>query len=180
MNISFKVLTIFCATLFGHTACQGLQAAETNQDDKVLDAFLKFVKTEGAYTPKQRQFVEKLISSKRAQTDAKGELLTDALSILHAPFNKAMLALGDEQIDQAVAGLSKLSTTKTNPYLKAQATFFLGRAHIMREDFEKAIDPLEKLQRDGADNSLYPGEAMFLLGVSQAKLLKRKEAMTTF
>jgi tetratricopeptide (TPR) repeat protein len=74
--------------------------------------------------------------------------------------------------------LTPLRTSK-NPYLAAAATYFSARAMIIDENYEQARPLLEQLVGPMSPHTLYDGEALFLLGVTQADLLERKEAIAS-
>ncbi|MCE9544598.1 MAG: hypothetical protein K8T25_03645 [Planctomycetia bacterium] len=104
---------------------------------------------------------------------------TDALREKYPEYRAALAALGEEQFPAAIAGLSKLSTAD-DPQLAADATFHLGRAQVLEERFEEALPLFAKVSGPQAAQTTHAGEALYFLGLCQAQLLKRDEAIASF
>ena len=106
-------------------------------------------------------------------------VITVGLRELYPDYAAALVDLADENLEAAAEKFSKL-TTSADPYLATDATFFLGRTYMLQEKFEEALPLLSDVQTKRAEYSVQHGDALFLTGLSQARLLKRKEAVATF
>ncbi len=106
------------------------------------------------------------------------QAVANALTLLDTNFDKAMKELSMERVDAALQSLAKARATG-NPYLAAHADFFAARAHLQREDYEAARPLLEKVVGEHLSQTLYSGEAMFMLGVCRAELIERDRAVAT-
>ena len=177
VHFAAQPLGIALALLASLALVSGVNAAP--RAEAVIDGFVKAVEADKSISDEQRTEVLKQVAESRKDADARATVITDALVKLHDDFNKALVALGDEDTATAVKALKKLGESK-NAYLATEAKFFLARAYMMDERFEKAEPLLADLTGpQSADKSLGIGEANFLLGVAQAGLLKRKEAIKT-
>ena len=144
--------------------------------DKIIDGFLATLEANEDVAEPQRKEAVELVAEQRKEAESRDRCITEALRILHPDFAEALVQLGDENAAEAIPTLQKLAAS-SDPYLAAEATFYLARAHVMREDFEQALPVLTELTSDKhAPHLLAAGEALFLQGTAQARLLKRKDA----
>ena len=177
VHFAARPLGMALALLASLALVSGASAAP--KAEAVIDGFVKFVESDKSLSDLQRSAVLKQIAESRKDADAQTTVITDALAKLYPDFDKALVALGDEETAKAVEALKKLAESK-NAYLATEAKFYLARAYMMDEQFETAEPLLADLTGpQSADKSLGIGEAHFLLGVAQAGLLKRKEAIKT-
>jgi tetratricopeptide (TPR) repeat protein len=146
--------------------------------DKVIDGFVKSIQDNKSLDDAKRQAVLALIQTQRADADRRSTTITDALSTVDADFRASLSALGDEDTAKAVELLKKL-VGSSDPYVAAEASFFLARAHLMEDRAEDAAEALKKLTGELADKTLYSAEAQFLLGTAQTRLLDRKPAIAS-
>ena len=157
-------------------------AAEPKLDpaaDKVIDAFLADLEADKDITAEQRKEVTDLVAELRKEPQSQSQAMTESLRVLHSEFAEALVQLGDENADAAIPTLKKLSDGN-DPYLAAEAKFYLARTHIMKEDFEQALPVLDELVGEKyAGKFLSAGESLFLKGIAQARLLKRSEAQAS-
>jgi TolA-binding protein len=144
----------------------------------VIDGFVKSLSENKQLDDAKRQAVIALVATQRADAERRGSTITDALSAIDPDFRAALGALGDEETSKAIDGLKKLSGS-ADPYLAAEATYFLARAYVMEQRSEDAALVLKKLAGPMADQSLYAGEALFLLGTVHSQLLDRQPAIAT-
>lgn len=144
--------------------------------DKAIDGFLVALEANKDVADAERKEAMELVSDQRKEAESRERCITEALRVLHPEFAEALVQLGDENAAEAIPTLQKLAAS-SDPYLAAEATFYLARAHVMREDFEQALPVLTELTSDKhAGHLLAAGEALFLQGTAQARLLKRKDA----
>lgn len=177
VHFATRSLGIALALLASLSLVSGVSAAPSSE--KVIDGFVKSVEADKSIADEQRSAVLKQVAESRKDADARATVITDALVELYGDFDKALVALGDEETATAIEALKKLAESK-NAYLATEAKVYLARAYMMDEDFESAEPVLADLTGpQWADKSLGIGEAHFMLGVAQAGLLKREAAIET-
>lgn len=147
--------------------------------DRILDAFVKSLQEDKQLDDAKRQTALGLVTASRVDPDLRTMAITDALAAVNEEYQAALSALAEEDLEKGVASLEKLAKSD-NPYMAADAAFFLARAHMMEERAEAAAPLLEKLVGESAEHTLYAGEALYLLGASQAALLQRDKAIASF
>jgi len=96
---------------------------------------------------------------------------------MYPEFATALADLGEEKLDPAVAALTKLKEAE-DPYLAAESSFYLARAYLMLDRYEEAL-PLLTGVVEKSDHTPNSAQALFLRGVTEVRLLKRKEAAKT-
>lgn len=153
----------------------GVAWAADAAPSKVLDEFTASLqKREGA-----KEQIEKALAAVETMKEdgySRASAITAALRELYPDYQAALAALGEENLEEAMNGLRKLSASD-DPYLAADATFYLARANMLTERYEDALPLLSDISAKWAGKTLHGPEAMFLSGVSQARLLNRKEAI---
>jgi len=173
----FRILTVGSACLVAVMSCGAFADDKSKSDpaDAVLDAFVQALKAdksvEAAARDKALAAVEKLRKDKETREFA----LTEALRELSPEFQKALSALGAEDLPAAIETLKPLAGSKDD-FLAAESRYYLARAYILQEKYELALPHLDKLEADLASKTIRSGESLFLKGASQLHLLKRKEA----
>jgi tetratricopeptide (TPR) repeat protein len=177
VHFTARLPGIALALLASLALVSGVAAAP--KADAVIDGFVKSVEADKSFSDELRLAVLKQVAESRKDADAQATVITDALAKLSPDFDKALIALGEEETDTAIEALKKLGESK-NAYLATEAKFYLARAYMMDEEFEDAAPILADLTGpQSADKSLGIGEVYFMLGVAQAGLLKRTEAIKT-
>jgi TolA-binding protein len=159
-------------------AAQATSSALAADPNKVIDSFVQAIQNDKDLDDAKRGAVLSLVETQRADAENRQSTITDALSTLNADFRAALALLGDEKPREAAAALEKIAGS-ADSHLAAEASYFLARAYMMDERFEEAAPLLTKLTGELADKTLYSGEARFLLGSSQIRLLEREAAMAT-
>jgi hypothetical protein len=101
--------------------------------------------------------------------------ITESLRLLHSEYKDALAALGEDNLGAAIVGLTKLREA-ADPYLAADASYFLARAYLLDERFEDSLPLLDDLQNKWSDKTALGGEVLFLRGVVEVALLRHKEA----
>ena len=144
--------------------------------DKVLDSFLAAIKENKDFSAEQLQKATEIFSALRAEADGKSIAVTEAHRELYPDFKDALTTLGEENLEEAVTKLGKLRDAK-DPYLAADAAYFLARAYMLDERYEDALPLLEDATGKNADKTVRGGESLFLRGVAYGQLIQRKEAM---
>jgi TolA-binding protein len=147
-------------------------------NQQVLDAFVAAEKSDKAFSADRIAKAEELVAALRAEPDGHSIAITEALRELYPDYREALAALGEENLGAAVASLEKLRTAN-DPYLAADASYFLARAYMLDERFEEALPLLTAVTTKWTGKTLRDGEALFMLGVAQIQLLKHDEATAT-
>jgi tetratricopeptide (TPR) repeat protein len=144
--------------------------------DTVLDGFKVAVEGSKEFKADQIKKATEIVSVLRAEADGKPIAITEALRELYPDFKDALATLGDENLQDAITKLGNLRDAN-DPYLAADAAYFLARAYLLDERFEDALPLLEDATGKYADKTARGGESLFLRGVAYGQLIQRKEAM---
>ena len=153
------------------------KAVKTKKDQTaaVIDAFVTAIKNDTKVDAGIRRKVLQSVEKLRKNKETRDFALTEGLRELSAEFRKALELLGAEDFKSAIAVLKPLAGSK-NPFLAAESRYYLARAFMLQEKYELAIPHLEKIDRELASKTLRAGECLFLKGMAQLHLLKRKAA----
>ena len=170
--------TALVAVLFlaAGTLLVPLQAAELSRNDKIIDNFLTACQENKQLDDQKLDKLTKLVSALRQDEDFRDATITEALRELYPEFDSALKSLGEEETKPAIEALGKLAAADDR-FLAAESAFFLARAYLMNERFEDALPLLRKLSSNWSDKTLHFGQSLFLQGVSESRLLLRKEAI---
>ena len=143
--------------------------------DKVLDDFVAAVKADSSIAAEKQKAAAEIVAALRTDQDGKLVAITEVLRVLHPEFKDALTALGEENLGAAITGLAELRESK-DPYLAADASYYLSRAYLLDERFEEALPLLADLQGKWAGQTTHGGEVLFLRGATEVALLRHKEA----
>ncbi|HTN74397.1 MAG TPA: hypothetical protein VL096_04090 [Pirellulaceae bacterium] len=154
-------------------------AAEPKPLTATIDKFIAAVKETKDIPAEQIAAAVAAAEELKADVPSQSAVITIGLRELYPDYAAALVDLADENLDMAQEKFSKLSTA-ADPYLATDATFFLARTYMLQEKFEEALPLLAKVQTKNAEYSVQHGDALFLTGLCEARLLKRKEAIATF
>jgi tetratricopeptide (TPR) repeat protein len=160
------------------TCLLGLATAAPVDVNQVLDGFAVAVENSASATAEQKRIVAELVKQLRQTPEDRAVALTESLRLLYPEFKEALAALGEDNLGAAIVGLTKLRES-ADPYLAAEASYFLARAYLLDERFEEALPLLSDLEGKWADKTANGGEVLFLRGVAEVALLRHKEAMET-
>src|SRR5688572_22388586 len=154
-----------CVALGGIVALAALAPLATAADaNQVLDGFAASVAQSTSATEEQRRIVAELVKQLRQTPEDRAAAITESLRLLHPEFKAALAALGEDNLGAAIVGLTKLREA-ADPYLAADASYFLARAQLLDERFEDSLPLLDDLQNKWADKTALGGEVLFLRGV---------------
>jgi tetratricopeptide (TPR) repeat protein len=145
-------------------------------ETKVIDGFIDSVKSNKELPEDQVQRAVDAAESFKSEDDGRPLAITEGLRELYPAFREALQEMGEENFSGAAAALGSL-TESPDPYLAAEASYFLARVQLLEERYEEALPLLNKLETDYADQSMRAGEALFLKGIAQAQMLKRQDAI---
>jgi len=176
MKRSFHLLLALCLAAYFAIP---LAAAEPKSALETIDAFVAAVKANKDLPAENVTEALTAVDELKNDVPSQSAVITVGLREIYPDYADALASFADEDLVVAVEKLGKL-TTSTDPYLAADATFFLGRAHMLQEKFEQALPLLNEVQTKRADFSVQHGDALFLTGLCQARLLQRKEAVESF
>jgi tetratricopeptide (TPR) repeat protein len=168
------VLGMACAATLW-LAAAGANAVDVNE---VLDGFAASVAKSTIPTVEQKALVAELVKQLGQSPEDRAAAITESLRLLHPEFKAALAALGEDNLGAAIVSLTKLRESK-DPYLAADASFYLARAYLLDERFEEALPLLADLQGKWGDKTASGGEVLFLRGVSEAALLRHPEAIAS-
>lgn len=164
--------------LFGLLAFTAFPAFAADSTDQVLDRFVGELEGRKGLSAEVRKQVTDLVKILRSDPEGKSLAVTEALRLMDPAYQQALTDLGDENLPVALPALAKLANSD-DPWLAADAAYFLARGYLIGERFEEAMPLLEQLRTKLSDRSVHQGESLFLQGVAQIQLLKHKEAMTS-
>lgn len=153
-------------------------ASGASESQRVLDAFLAAEKANESFTAEARARATEMVATLRGEPDGQSIAITEALRELYPAYREALTALGEENLGAAIASLEKLCAA-SDPYLAADASYFLARANMIDERFEESLPLLTAVTTKWAGKTLRDGEALFLLGVAQIQLLQHDAAAAT-
>jgi tetratricopeptide (TPR) repeat protein len=144
--------------------------------DAIVDEFVKSLDDRKELEEETKTKVLEMVKSLRADEQWKDAVITVALREIYPAYQTALTSLGEERFDEATEQLKELMLSE-DPYLSADAEFYLARTFVMLERYEDALPRLEALADPKADKSLHATECTLLHGLSAARLLDRETAM---
>jgi len=172
-NNTAKAILLAAGALLAMTA-----SSFAASPDVVLDQFLASIKSDSTLPADQVKKAEESVSALRSEPGGVSIALTEALCELYPEYRTALASLAEENLPAAVASLDQLKDAP-NEYLRADAAYFLARAHVLDEQFELSLPLLERLLTKQADKSARQGEVLFLKGIAETQLLRHQEAVAT-
>src|SRR5262245_46919794 len=114
-------------------SCILATAAFAADANKVLDDFTAAVEKSDA-SAEHKKIVAELVKQLRQTPEDRSAAITESLRILYPDYKAALTALGEDNLGAAIVGLTKLREN-ADPYLAADATYYLGRAYLLDERF---------------------------------------------
>ncbi|MBM4031773.1 MAG: hypothetical protein FJ291_08320 [Planctomycetes bacterium] len=160
-------------------AVAGMKLYKPPVPANVVAAFLKAVEADPKVAEPARAAIKRIFAEAKGDPAQLPDALTTAVAVLHAKLRDALGALNNEDTQKAIAVLKELRQAP-DPYLAAHAAYFEGRALIIEERYEDALPLLSKVAGEWLERTLYGGDALFLVGVCQAELLRREAALRVF
>jgi tetratricopeptide (TPR) repeat protein len=153
--------------------------ADEAKEGQIIDAFLKSVREDKAFSQQQIDAAVAVVEELRKDEFGRYEAITVGLSELFPEYKAALVQLAQEEPAAALVALQRLSASD-QPFLAADASYYLSRAHILEDRFDEALPLLEQVSAKMADKTVLMGEVVYLLGVCESRLLKREAAVATF
>ena len=102
--------------------------------------------------------------------------ITEGLALMYPEFTRALELVGNDETVKAIEAFEKLSKHE-DPFLAAEAKYFVARAHVYDENYEEALPVLQEFEKSFAADSVQNGNALYLKGIALANTLKNKEAI---
>ena len=168
--VSSFALVAVCSLAFN------VLADSKTRDARVIDKFLEAVGGNDQLDDEARVRAAETVNALRDDPYRRSLAITEGLCELHPDFRTALQLLGGEDVTPAIELLSKLRRSD-DAFLSTEADFYLAQSFTYAERFEDAIPILQQLLDEKSDNMLQNSDARFLLGVSQARTLDRKNAI---
>ena len=160
-------------------ASPALAAVRTiEQETKIVDGFIAAVQGNKDLAADQVQKAVDAASALKTEEEGRPIAITEGLRELYPAFRDALKSLSEEDLTAAGASLDSLATA-ADPYLAAEASYFLARVQLLQERYEDALPLLTSIETKFSDQSMRGGEALFLKGVAQSQMLKRKDAIAS-
>lgn len=173
-----RFIAMVCTALLA-ALVSPLSAADRVPAVQTIDAFIAAVKANKDLPADKVAAALSAVEELKADPPSHSAAITVGLRELNEEYGDALVELADENLDAAVPKLEKLAKSE-DLYLSTDATFFLARAYMLTERFEEALPLLAKVQKDQLQYTVQHADTAFLLGLCQARLMQRKEAMATF
>ena len=165
-------LLVFCTTA---------GAVQVIKPERFKEAFFEHMKKKADLDKTQRSHLKEVKGRVPAQTPAV-EVVVQGLRAVYPSFSEALALLNSEKPEAAAEKLQPFLESK-NPYLVHGAHYFRGRAHVMREDYEAALQDFAPVtEADGEDNP-FMGEAWFETAMAKTRMVEpeaAREALQTF
>ncbi len=152
-------------------------AGSVEQETKVIDSFIASLDSNPQLSDENREKVVATVKELRDDEYNRTLSITEGLREIYPDFRTALESMGEEDLTPAITALSKLSKSE-DPFLATEATFYLAQAYSFAEQYETAMPILKDLVNK-PDATVQVGDATFLLGVAQARTLRRKDAIET-
>lgn len=161
------------------TAGPSLAAVRTvEQENQIVDGFIAAVKENKELPADQAQRAVDAAAALKTEDDGRPIAITEGLREIYPAFAEALKAVSEENLIAANTALADLIKSP-DPYLAADASYYSARVMLLQERYEDALPLLDSIEAKFADKSTRSGEALFLKGVAQAQMLKRKDAIVT-
>ena len=109
----------------------------------------------------------------------RSESITTGLTKMYPDYQAALDTAAEMEAEEAIKALQPFIDSD-NEFLAADASFFLARAYMSNQKFEKAAPILESLIKDHAEHSLFSGNAQYFQGLAYSGTLQPKKAVDAF
>jgi tetratricopeptide (TPR) repeat protein len=159
--------------------CSSIALAQEAKENQVIDGFLNSVRESKTFSQERIDAAVANVEELRKDEFGLYEAVTAGLGELYPEYKQALVQLALEEPAAAITVLDKLAASD-DPYLSADASYYLSRAHVLGERFDEALPLLEKVSAKMADKTVLMDEVVYLQGVCESRLLKRDEAAATF
>lgn len=160
--------------------CTPVFGVRIQKPDQFKDAFFKWMEEKADLDKEQREHLEHVRESVPEQTPAV-EVVVEGLRAVYAPFSHALADLNSEEPQATIEKLKPLADS-ANPFLGHAARHFVGRAHMMREDYEAALEQFGPVAESDGPRNPFRAEALYQTAVARLKMVEpvpAREALET-
>lgn len=168
-------LLLTCLLTWGALLGPARSAPADDHPQKVLQNFREYL----AQQELAAELREKVAATLDKSQDDPQYGITEALILLHPEYGQAIDSADRDDLDSALKALPAL-TQSENPYLAADARFYLARTLMNHEHFEEALPLLAQLTGDQGVYTAHQGSAQYYRAVAQAGLLDNEAAVESF
>jgi tetratricopeptide (TPR) repeat protein len=140
------------------------------------DRFLESIQQSAMVAETAKQEVAQRYSQLISEGVEPKEAVTECLQAAYPEYRQAIAALEQDDLATALKSLASLADSD-NPFLAADAAFFLGRTYLLAGQHENAVPSLSKLSEQLKESTLRGSESLYYLGTAQAGLLDIESAM---
>lgn len=163
------VLILAAGTVFAAASAETPSTRETIPD---MGAFFEWEDRNPELSDGAREKLRKL--KKMAAKDEE-DVITRALATVYPGFREALKLLNNEHPARAADRLKPMLQSD-DPYLASNARFFLARARMQQENFERAVELLTQVAEEAPPRTSYGGESLFRLAICQRRMMQTQEA----
>lgn len=175
-TIFSKSSLIFVATVLACSITLTVQASDADHNTRVIQSLLTHTVT---LDQLQSDQIEQIKQTVAELGDHPQDAVTEVLLIAYPDYAAAVESSDDDNIIDAIDRLSPLADS-TDRFLAADASFYLARTLMNNQQFEEALPRLKKLTKELADFSVRQGDAQYFVGVAQAGMLLKDDAIQSF
>lgn len=147
-------------------------------DPAIIDGFVESVQKSDKIDDETRQKVIDVVASMRTDEYDRYVAISEGLCVIYPEYAKTLEAMGEEDYAAAMAKLTEYSKSD-DPYLAADASFYLARSYMLDEKYEDAMPHLKEVTAKFMDKTVQGGNALYLRGISESYLLQRADAIKT-
>ena len=150
-------------------------APQAKSPEEIIQQFMEYVSKREDVPSEKRTEIKKEVESLQEDPYSQDVIVTLVQRELSPEFSAALDHLVNEDLPAAQESLTKL-TESEDPYLAAESSFYLARSYIMEDKYEQALPHLQAIGDRWSEHTLHSPESLFLRGVSEIRVLKRREA----
>ena len=147
-----------------------------NDTSVVVDAFREHVQ-KSELGGDLRKAAQERIGAFASESPA--DAITEGLIALYPKYSAAVDSTEDDDVNQA-GELLKPFVGSEDPFLAADASFYLARLMMNSERFEEALPLLDKIKTDYTKQSVHAGVTDYFSGIAHAGLLEKDSAVKSF
>ena len=177
----FKFLVIYMLRCFLGFLCLvfcSFSVVFADKSEETLDEFMSHVQEQEGFSDEDKQRIQTLVETLREDEAIRDTVITEALRRMHSEFHQAIRGLADIDTESAMRQLMEL-TQSEDPYLAADATFFLARGYIQQENYESALPLLRRVTGKMKSHTLRQAEALFFQASAEMQALDHGAALNS-
>ncbi len=148
-------------------------------DDRqaVVESFEKHVASLQQVEPQRIDSAQQKI--RELKTDSFADAITESLMVIYPEYAAAIEVSEGDDLVAAVAALANLAQAD-DPFLAADASFYLARMLMNDERYEEALPVLSHLRGPLSESSVHGTTVDYFIGVAYAGMLKNDLAVQSF